>query len=142
MAVQTTQITLTNSQIKNLNATPVTIVAAQGAGTTIQVLTGMAKVTNPSNDPFINAGGGSINLYYDNLFGYPITSLGITDTMITCVVTYTQPIAPLYTDNPLSSTNYENVDIVLKLSGSVEITGNTSDDNEITVMISYMVLTA
>jgi hypothetical protein len=135
-----TQVVLTAAQVKALRATPITIVAAPGAGKFINVVTMAWKLTYGGTSAFTAAVGQTIPLAYTNVSGTPLATSGFSNSSITAT---SNQIGYAVMTNSLgiASTSRENQPIVAYNSSATEITGNAANDNTITVSVTYQILT-
>lgn len=135
-----TQVVITSAQVKALRATPITIVAAPGAGKFINVVTMAWKLTYGGTSAFTAATGQTIPLAYTNTAGSPLATSGFSNTSI--VATSNQIGYAVMTNSVgIAATSRENQPIVAYNSSATEITGNAANDNTITVSVTYQVLT-
>jgi hypothetical protein len=127
--------TLTNSQIKNLNTTPVQVIAAQGSGTVILIVSCSAVMQYGGNNIFTAGASQTINLYYG------------TTTNILTALNNLNIVAANSTINWSTSaslngteTNYDDQAVNLWNPISTNISGNAADDNTMAFVISYIVV--
>jgi hypothetical protein len=138
--IQTATVVLTSSQIKNLHATPITIIPAQGPGTFIEVIAIANKSTYGGNNVFIAAAAQKLGLYYVDGSGTTImVSFVVNGQIIAAENRYTTGVISNIAD--LAPALVENVPVVIFNSVATEISGNAANDNTITVVITYEVLT-
>lgn len=136
----TATLTLTSSQIKNLHGTPVQIIPAPSAGTTIFINSFTMDMDYGGTSVFVAALGQSINLY----FGLPslaieyysgMTSSGITAAVNkTCMGTLVTPLSGV------ASTSYEASAIYVGQPIATEISGDILNDSTMTFNIGYSIL--
>jgi hypothetical protein len=138
-AVSSVQLTLTNVQIKNLKATPVTVIAAQGAGTTIWPIATIAKLNYGGTNAFVNTDTNPLALYYTNNAGQSACADLLDNSAITATASTTR-VNSAVIQLSLSSA-IENLPLVVTSLGSNEISGNAANDNTITINIIYKVVT-
>ncbi len=137
----TATVTLTSAQVKALNGTPVTLIAAQGAGTMISIVSWICKLNFGSN-AFTSAGGGQIGLYYTNnasSTGLIANILGNTSLTSTSNQTWIGPIVQYTTATPAPSTTKENTPVVVDANAT--IAGNAANDNTVYVNVLYQIIT-
>jgi hypothetical protein len=134
--VQIAQITLTASQVRNLSGTPITLVAAQGAGTLIVPYTCYAKLNYGGVDTFHD--GSSIRLYY----GTGSTEVGFQFTSGSWKDNYN---AYYYADDVRSSSstgvaiaNWSNRAVTISVNSSNFTGGN---GNTVSIFMPYSVMT-
>jgi len=131
----TVEVTITSAQIKAIRATPITIVAAQGAGTVIEFLSGTFffvygtnVLTNPQNLALkLKDGNGTA-------VSAAVTAAGFLDQAASESQLVTQTNGAIY-----SKANSDNQPLVLHNTGASEITGNAANDSIILVKLSYAV---
>lgn len=91
-AIVTTTGTLTNTQVLGMNATPVQVVAAQGAGTLIEVVSGALENLNTG---VAYASGGAISFDLNNGGTVTVASATAAATFLTSpIVTQTIAFGP------------------------------------------------
>ena len=128
-------VVLTSAQVKALRATPQTIVAAQGAGTFIAIVSASSKMTYAGTNVFTN--GQVRELLYNGVT--QITTGCTTAAQINSSQNYYAAAAISQASN--NSTFTENVGVLIKNTGASEITGNAAGDNTLTISVLYRVLT-
>ena len=129
-------VTLTASQVRNLSGTPITVIAAQGAGTVIVPYTCYAKLVYGGTDPFHD--GSSIRLYYGNTsneVGFVFTSGAWKDNFSSYY----------YADDTRSSSSsgvalstWDNRAVTVSVNSSNFTGGN---NNTVTLFVPYSVMT-
>jgi hypothetical protein len=131
--VYSATLNLTNAQIKSLFTVPITIVAAQGAGTVITVFSIMTKFTYGGTNAF--TGGGNLNIRYVGTAGQSINAAIMTSALILGT-------ASVYSQTNLTATsgvaiaNVEN-QLVCIHNLTAAFTGNAANNNLISVKILY-----
>lgn len=131
--------TLTSTQIKNLNATPILAIAPLGAGKVIQVVQATAKMNYGGTNVFIAANLQTIDLFYGNAsFNYPAAVNLVGNTAITPAYTALSSgvLSKLEENNNL----YDNVGLYLGNQISPEISGNAANDNTVIWKIIYNIV--
>lgn len=136
--ILTTSINLTNSQIKNLRATPQQIIAGQGAGKIVVPLYILLQLNYGGTNAFtttsvtlsITAGTSASNII---LSGLPLTWLGATANELGA--------ANNVSISFIAPTSWDNVAIYFNNTGSAEVTGNAANNNTAKVTMFYQVLT-
>lgn len=129
--------TLTNSQIKNLNGTPVAAVSAQGNGTLIVPMSVQVKFNYGGTNAF-SATVQSINLYYGTS-----TSIAIVLSSSQIKATATSYDELGLSPSVITSTtpgNSENKALNFYNALGPEISGNAANNNTITYSITYYVI--
>lgn len=136
--LQFVSLTLTSAQVKTLHASPIQILAAQGAGTVIvPLLPIIGKLTYGGNNAFVAGGGGTIGLLYGTTPS--LESIFPNATLIATSSRYNNTATSGATSNAASS--MENAALNLFNPAVTEISGNAANDNTITVCFIYYVLT-
>ena len=139
----TIKTTLTSSQIKNLEATPITVIPAAGANNLIIVRNvdtffsyGGSNVFVPSSD------GLGITLFYGtNSSGFGTGNTVAPQGIYTASSNVYFSIANSGSSSNSTSANQVNNPIVVSVtSGSSEISGNAANDNSITFVTTYEVV--
>jgi len=127
--------TLTNAQIKALHATPITIVAAQGSGTLIRIISWTGRFNYGGTNVFTAGAGQTIAFYLS-------TSNTLSASLISNA-TLTGSTSIYALGNALPSTFTvagENQPLILYNSNATEITGNAANDNTISYNVVYQVI--
>lgn len=135
--VTTVSGTLTNAQIKTLNANPVQIVAAQGAGKIIIPVQYCLKMAYGGTNVFTAAASQQIVLAYNGVASTTIvlSNAGIiASTSRIAYGQFTQSQSALYT-------TYANTALQFWNLVATEITGNAANDNTMPWTLSYIVVT-
>jgi hypothetical protein len=136
LRMQSSKITLTANQIRNLNGTPITIVPAQGANTIISPVACTAKFIYGGTNQFV--GGAGIYLEYTSGEAFSNQVFAASD-ITGALNVYT--LAPMYHFNTSNVPgNMDNVAIVITTDGP-EFTGNAANNNSIIIELSYYVST-
>ncbi len=136
--IQTARITLTSTQIKNLNATPIAIIPAQGAGTLIVPMSCVAKFIYGGSNVFVAAAAQSISVAFvpTSVIGSGcIVNSTLTGTVNNCKIT------ALTSTNFTAATDGENQPLYAYNFTATEISGNAADDNTVVIEIQYYVVT-
>ena len=127
-----TTVTLTSAQVKALRATPITVVAAQGAGVWIIPLMYAAKLIYGGTNAFSN--GQSLGLFYasgsDGLFN--VVNTGTQLNVTTDKNWFGPSVATVQAPLPAS---VENQDLQIKNTGGSEITGNAANNNTFKITV-------
>jgi hypothetical protein len=132
-------ITLTSAQVKALMGTPITVLAGQGAGTTVIPLAAQLKLVYGGTNAFTNPQ--DLAMYVGTLSGTTlvggVTGAGFVDQTANTYANVDVPAA--LTVNPAAS--YENQPIIIANTGASEITGNAANNNSIIVNLYYLLVT-
>jgi hypothetical protein len=131
-------ITLTNSQIKNLRATPIQLIAAPGANKIIMPVGNAWWVLNYGGTSAFT-GTNTIGVYFNNAAGTPFigTPLMAAFEINSTANLFGVKAGVVASADPAVVTNYGIYAVNL---GGSEIGGNAANDNTITLAFSYMVL--
>jgi hypothetical protein len=142
---QTSTIHLTNSQIKHLQATPIQIVAAQGANTIIVPISAISFLNYGGSNAFVApAGASSISLYFSsspaaNTLLSPIDAATSYTQTTSNYVIISIPQSNIGT--PTASCVNQPLYVAIDPGAGGEITGNAANDNTISIRLEYFVLT-
>ncbi len=133
-----TLVTLTNAQLKALRATPITLVAAQGAGTIVRFLGATLKNSGGANA--ITETDDNAAIKYTDGSGVAVSQTiectGFIDQTVATVTTALPAIDAIAT-----SAAATNAALVLHNTGNGEWAGNAAADVTLTVQVSYEVVT-
>lgn len=135
--LQYADVTLTNAQIKAVRATPVTLVAAQGAGTVIKFMGALLKLNYGGNNAFTESAD-NLAIKYTDGSGVAVSGTIESTAFITATAdTYSnaEPAAGAI----VAATGAENQALVIHNTGDGEIAGNAADDNTLSVRVYYTV---
>lgn len=131
-------VTLTNSEIKNLAATQIELVAAPGAGKTIEFVSAVLKLNAGSEA--LTESDDNLEIKYTDASGVSVSgAIEATGFIDQTVDTYTTAVGK--TDTIVAATGAENQALVLDNSGSGEYAGNASNDATLSVAVAYRVHT-
>jgi hypothetical protein len=126
---------LTNSQIKNLHGTPITLVSAPGVGFIILPILAYAKFNYGGNNAFTTGANQNITLYLSTSFNTTIVLLSPTQLTTT---------TSQYFGNENAANNVvtgaENQALILYNTSATEIAGNAANNNTIAYSITYIIL--
>lgn len=135
---KTTLVTLTNANLKALRATPITLVAAQGAGTIVRLLGATLKLSGGANALTETADNMAIK-YTDGsgaAVSQTIEATGFIDQTAATVTSAEPKIDAIATYAAAS-----NAALVLHNTGDGEWGGNAAADVTMTVQVRYDVVT-
>ena len=136
--VLATKLTLTSAQIKALNATPIQIVAAQGANKVIVPISAVTHVIYGGSNVFVAAASQSIDLYFSNSPGK--VAIGSLATIAMIVASESRFGIRVTSDKSgLASGSYDNVGLFLVNPVATEISGNAANDNQVVVFLTYYI---
>ncbi len=127
---------LTNTQIKNLHASPVTVLAAPGSGKWYRLISANGKFIYGGSNVFVAGAGQTITWYYGTTLS---SSVNLISNAV--LVGSTTVYAPASTNPPTTfATTVENQTLTLYNSNATEISGNASNDNTITYVVTYQIV--
>jgi len=136
-AMQYADVTITAAEVKAARATPVSLVAAQGAGNAVMFFGAQLKL-NYGSEVFTETADNFAIKYTDGsgvAVSQTIENTGFIDQSAD-TLTNALPVA----DAIVVATGAENQALVLHNTGDGEIAGNASDDSTVTVRIFYQVV--
>lgn len=136
-AVQEAEILLSAPQVKALRATPITMVAAPGAGKTARFLGASLFLDYGGNNGFTESADNLAFRYVDGsgvIVSQTVETTGFIDQTADTGTTAEPKI-----DVIAAKAAMENVAIVLHNTGDGEIAGNAADDNVVRVRIRFAV---
>lgn len=136
---QIATVTLTSAQIKSLNATPITLVAAQGLGTAIMVLKYWAEFIYGGTNVFTAAAAQTIDLKYNNSAGFKISTMVTNFNLVSTsasIASFNSEFSVILRPTSAQATN---VPIVAANPIATEISGNAANNNTVKINISYIV---
>jgi len=137
-AMQYADVTLSNSEIKNARATPVELVAAQGAGNAIMFFGAQLKLNYGGTNAFTETAD-NFAIKYTNGSGVAVSQT-IENTGFIDQTADTLTNALPAVDAIVVATGAENQALVIHNTGDGEIAGNAGNDNTITLRIFYQVV--
>lgn len=132
---------LTNAQIKALHATPIQILAAQGAGTVISIISAVGKMVYGGTNVFTAAAAQSVALYWGPGTTQVFVTAPVTNAMLVASASQISSITPTLAASTTVYTNVSNVALYFYNNSATEIGGNAANDNTITYNITYKVIT-
>jgi len=133
----TKKTTLTSSQIKALNATPIQMVAAQGANTVIVPISTSFKFIYGGSNAFVAGAAQTIDLYFSNSPGKIALPIIINATLVGNQTKFSIIVGD---DQSRQSTGiYDNVGLFLVNPVATEISGNAANDNQVVVFLTYYI---
>jgi hypothetical protein len=137
-------LTLTNAQLKAISTTPVQIIAAQGSGAIIVPVQTVCKLNYGGTNAFTNSP--TMRLLYGSVSNTNncVQMVGVNNTAF-CQATSNQYctsntlVGSGGSSGNISSTVGENT--IISVNGSTDFTGNAANNNTMTVVVLYYVLT-
>jgi len=130
--------TLTNSQIKALHATPITLIAAPGAGKVIVILQATAVMNYGGTNIFTDGGSAGVILSYSNTTNTAAATFMPTGQLV--AASSRMNVASGAISSSLYSSN-TNLAVVAYNSSVTEISGNAANNNTISYSILYTTMT-
>jgi len=135
--VQYTEIALTNAQIKALRATPITLVAAPGAGRVLEFISAVLLLDYGGTNAFTETAD-NLAVKYNNGSGAAASETIETTGWIDQTAD-TMTIAVARNDQIVAKSGCENLPLVLHNTGDGEIGGNAANDNVIRVKVAFRI---
>ena len=134
-ALSYTSVTLTSLQIKNLHATPITIVPAPGANMYIWPIRVVTKFNYGGNNVFVAGAGQYVYLYLGTAF--QTLSSSILDATGVTASSNNYTYASCTYNTAANAATVINKCLNAKNVIATEISGNASNDNTITIGVWY-----
>ncbi len=130
-------IVLTSAQIKALHGTPINLVAAQGSGKVIVLVSSIAKFFYGGSNVFVAGAAQTIAIAYGTT---PLIQNALISnaTIVGTASVYQAPLLSAISSNPIA--NLENVALNAYVTVATEISGNAANDNTVTISILYYVI--
>lgn len=135
--VQWVDVTLSNSEIKNLRATPIQVVAAPAAGSMIMLLGAVLKLNYGGNNVFTEAGDNLALRYTDGSGVIVSQTIETTGWIDQSADTLTNALPKI--DAIAAATGAEAQALMIHNVGGAEIAGNAANDNTVTLRVYYTV---
>jgi hypothetical protein len=132
------KVAITNGQIKALRGTPKTLVAAPGAGRTLEFVSAMFFLDYGSN-VFTESADNMAIKYTDGAGVIVSDTIEATNFIDAAADTFTNAIAKK--DNIVAVSGAQNKALVLHNTGDGEYAGNAGADTTITAIVTYRVHT-
>lgn len=132
-----TGVSLTNANIKNLRATPITLVAAPGASKVIEFVSAELKLIYGSD--VLTETGDNMAIRYTDGSGV-IVSETIEATNFIDAAATTLTSAVLKKDNIVAYADAANKALVLHNTGDGEYGGNVANDTTMRVVVNYRIV--
>lgn len=138
--IQYCQVTLTSAQVKSCRASPVTLVAAPGAGRAILIVgSAMSKMTYGGSNVFVAAASQNIHISFgpglNALTGAIVPNSNITGAVTRIAFSY------IISGSGFSTAQIENVALFAYNNQVTEISGNAANNNTITISFMYYIVT-
>lgn len=132
------KVSLTNSEIKALRATPKTLVSAPGTGKVLEFVSALLKLDYGSNA--LTESADNMAVKYTDGSGVAVSdTIEATNFIDATADTYTNAIAKK--DNIVVGTGCSNKALVLHNTGDGEYAGNAGNDTTMDVIVTYRVHT-
>lgn len=138
---QTVQVTLTNAQIKAIRATPVTLVAAPGAGKYIQPISCTVELVYGGTNAFTAAANDNLSLKWKDGSGGILWS-GAVQAFVQATNSAFSPFVPgaaVGATLNQAKANVDNQPLVMHNQTAGEIAGNAAGDNTMRVNLHYSI---
>lgn len=133
--ILTATVTLTSLQIKSLNATPIDIIPAPGAGNTIVVISTNARFVYGGTNVFVAAANQTISLYFRTLLPNTIVNGIVQASVLTGTTTRYSQTPP----NSYANIDPRNLALVAHNPVATEISGNASNNNTVVIQVRYYI---
>src|SRR5262245_4391760 len=133
--VFTTTVSLTSAQIKAIRATPITMVAAPGAGRILEFVSAILLLDYGGTNVFTEAGNNLAVRYTDGSGAIVSQTIEMTGFIDQSADTATSAEAKI--DAIVAKTGCENQALVLHNTSGAEIAGNAGADNVVRVKVTY-----
>jgi len=135
--LRTATVSLTNTNIKNLRATPITLVAAPGANKVLQFVDAILELDAGSN--VLSESSDNLAVKYVDGSGDAVSeTIECTNFIDQAADTITNAIAKK--DAIVANADCVNKALVLHNTGSAEFGGNAANDATLKVKVTYRVL--
>ena len=128
--------TLTNSQIKALHGTPVTVLSAPGSGKWYRILCSTSKLIYGGTNAFTAGAAQTIAWYYSTSLSASMTCMTNAVIVLTAT-TYSNQNAPVVN---YTASAVENQPLILYNSVATEITGNAANNNTVSYSVTYQIM--
>lgn len=134
--IRVTKVSITAANVKLIRATPISLVAAPGAGFVTEFISAVLKLTAGSE--VLTESADNLAVKYTDGSGVAVSET-IENTGFIDQAADTQTQTQALKDAIVVSTGAENQALVLHNTGDGEIAGNASDDAVLDVYISYRI---
>jgi hypothetical protein len=132
-------ISLTNSQIKALVGTPITLVAAPGSGNFVNIINGSSSLTYGGTNAFTNASNVPISLFFGANTNAAICEVLSQQSVVATSSQFFIGAPAMLGANASSTAN--NAAVIISIpSGSTNIGGNAANNNTMKVFVTYQIL--
>ena len=135
--LQFADVTFTSAQVKALRATPGTLVAAQGAGKFIKLVSAVLKLNYGGTNAFTESAD-NLAIRLTDGSGAIVSQTIESGSFITATADTISNAEPKI-DAIVASADGENQALVLHNTGDGEIAGNAANDNTLSVRVYYTV---
>lgn len=137
-ATQSLSVVLTNTQIKNLRATPITLVAAPGAGLFVNPIDCVLELLYGGTNAFTANVGDNLALKWKDGTTTPIIQGAVQAWVQGTANAYNAFVGPATgSDINVAAASVTNNPLVIHNIGAAEIAGNAANDNTIRVTLTY-----
>jgi len=138
--LQTLSVVLTNSQIKALRATPLTLVAAPGAGLFVNPIDCVLELIYGGNNAFTANVGDNLALKWKDGTTTPIIQGGLQAFLQGTANAFNAFVGPATgSDINVAGASVVNNPLVIHNIGAAEIAGNAANDNTIRLTLTYQI---
>lgn len=135
--IKTAMLVLTNAQIKALRATPITVVAAPGAGKYILPISASIEMIYGGTNAFTSAANDVLGLKWKD--GTTSTLLtGAVQALVQATASAMGIFLPLTASN-VAKANVDNQALVVHNITASEVAGNAAADNTMNLVVKYSV---
>jgi hypothetical protein len=132
---------LTNAQIKALHGTPIQLLAAPGAGKIIACIQVWLKLVYGGTNAFTGAAGQTVNIVYGTAGSISFASnIVMQNAALTDTKTNYNLLGVGADIQDIASTSLENLGLFAYNASTSEINGNAANNNTITYLITYQVI--
>lgn len=142
-ALRSLAFTLTNAQAKSFRATPVTLVAAPGAGRLIVPVACTISLVYGGTNAFVQGGAGdNFSLKLKDGSGALLMSggIGAFTQNTTSAFSVMVPGLAVGSSSNITKANGDNQPLVLHNQAAAELTGNAGADNTFVLNVTYQII--
>ena len=142
-ALRSLQFNMTNAQAKSFRATPVTIVAAQGAGKLIVPIACTISLVYGGTNAFVQGGAGdNFSLKLKDGSGAVLMSggIGAFTQNTTSAFSVMVPGLAAGSSSNITKANGDNQPLVVHNQAAAELTGNAAADNTFVLNLIYTII--
>lgn len=142
--IQTVQLSLTNAQIKALRATPITLVAAPGAGKFILPIACFVELVYGGTNAFTGAANDNLSLKWKDGSGALLMSGGVQAFIQATASAFSMMVPGAAVGSTINAAKsvVDNQALVIHNQTAGEIAGNAAADNTMNVTLQYAIQTS